>query len=39
LLQKLIYFYEFMTTELFINKDVSNTDEVLHDQCIFKCKK
>jgi hypothetical protein len=33
LLQKMI-FYEFMTTELFINKDVSKTYESLHDECI-----
>ena len=32
-------FYEFMTTELFINKDVSKTDETLHDECIVKCRK
>ena len=34
-----IDFYEFMTIELFINKDVSKTDETLHDECIFKCRK
>jgi len=28
-----------MTTELSINKDVSKTDEILHDECIFKCEK
>jgi len=28
-----------MTTELFINKDFSKTDETLHDECIFKCRK
>jgi hypothetical protein len=33
------FFYEFMTTELLINKDVSKTDETLHDECIFKCRK
>jgi hypothetical protein len=26
-----------MTTELFINKDISKTDETLHDEGIFKC--
>jgi hypothetical protein len=31
--------YEFMTTELFINKDVSKRDETLYDKCIFKCRK
>ena len=35
-LQKLIFFYEFMRTELCINKDVSKTDEALPDECIFK---
>jgi hypothetical protein len=25
-----------MTNELFINKDVSKTDEALPDECIFK---
>ena len=29
------FVYEFMTTELFIDKDVSKTDETLHDECIF----
>ena len=33
---KIDFFYEFMTTELFINKYVSKTDETLHDECIFK---
>ena len=33
------FFYEFMTTELFIDKDVSKTDETLHDECIFKSRK
>ena len=33
------FFYEFMTTELFINKDVSKTDETLGDECIFECRK
>jgi len=28
-----------MTTEFFINKDVSKTDETLHEECIFKCRK
>jgi hypothetical protein len=28
-----------ITTELFMNKDGSKTDETLHDQCIFKCRK
>ena len=28
-----------MTTALFINNDVSKTDETLHEECIFKCKK
>jgi hypothetical protein len=30
-----------MTTELLINKivNVIKTDETLHDECIFKCKK
>jgi hypothetical protein len=28
-----------MTTELFIDKDVSKTDETLHDECIFKCRR
>jgi len=28
-----------MTTELFINKDVSKTDETLHEECIFKYRK
>ena len=28
-----------MTTELFINIDVSKTDEALHDECIFRCRK
>ena len=28
-----------MTTELFINKDVSKIDESLHDKCVFKCRK
>ena len=28
-----------MTTELLINKDVSKTDETLHDECIFICRK
>jgi hypothetical protein len=36
---KIDFFYEFMTTELFIDKDVSKTDETLHDECIFKCRK
>ena len=27
-----------MTTQLFINKDVSKTDETLDDECIFKCR-
>jgi hypothetical protein len=33
------FFYEFMTTELFIDKDVSKTDETLHGECIFKSRK
>jgi hypothetical protein len=33
------FVYEFMTTELFIDKDVSKTDETLHDECIFKNRK
>jgi hypothetical protein len=33
------FVYEFMTTELFIDKDVSKTDETLHDECIFKSRK
>ena len=33
------FFYEFMTTELCINKDVSKTDETLQDECIYKCRK
>ena len=32
-------FYVTMTTELLINKDASKTDESLHDECIFKCRK
>jgi hypothetical protein len=32
-------FYEFMTTESFVNKEVSKTDETLHDEYIFKCRK
>jgi len=28
-----------MTAKLFINKDVSKTDESLHGECIFKCRK
>ena len=27
-----------MTTELFINKDVSKRDETIHDECGIKCK-
>jgi hypothetical protein len=30
------FFYEFMTTEFFIDKDVSKTDETLHEECILK---
>ena len=33
------FFYELMTIELFINKDVGKTDEIFHDKCIFKCRK
>jgi hypothetical protein len=33
------FVYEFMTTELFIDKDVSKTDETQHDECIFLMKK
>ena len=36
---KIVFFYEFMTTELFINKDVNKRDETLHDESIFKCRK
>jgi hypothetical protein len=36
---KIDFFYEFITTELFIDKDVSKTDETLHDECTFKCRK
>jgi hypothetical protein len=36
---KIDFFYEFMTTELFINKDVGKTYETLHDECIAKCRK
>ena len=31
-------FYEFMTTELLINKDVSKTDETIHEKCILNAK-
>ena len=33
------FFYEFMTTELFVDKDVSKTNETLHEECILKCRK
>ena len=33
------FFYEFMTTELFKDKNVSKTHESLHDECIFKSRK
>ena len=36
---KIDFFYEFVTTELLINKDVSKTDQALNDECIFKCRK
>ena len=36
---KIDFFYEFMTTELLINKDVSKTDQAHNDECIFKCRK
>jgi hypothetical protein len=36
---KNLFSYEFMTTVLFINKDVSKRDETLYDECIFKCRK
>jgi hypothetical protein len=32
-------FYEFMATELFMDKEISKTDETLHEECIFKCRK
>jgi hypothetical protein len=32
-------FNEFMKTEWLIDKDVSKTDETLHDECIFKSRK
>jgi hypothetical protein len=32
------FFYEFMTTELFVDKDVSKTNETLHEECILKCR-
>jgi hypothetical protein len=28
-----------MTTEMFLNKDVSKTDEALHDECFFLMQK
>jgi hypothetical protein len=33
---KALFFYEFMTTKLLIDKEVSKTDQTLHDECIFK---
>ena len=36
---KNVFFNEFMRIELFMNKDVSKTDETLQDECIFKCRK
>ena len=33
------FVFKFMTTELFIIKDASKTDETLHDECSFKCRK
>ena len=35
----MIFLDKFMTTEFFINKYVSKTDETLNDECIFKCRK
>ena len=39
LTKNVFFFILTYTTELFINKDVSKTDETLHDECIFKCRK